>query len=83
MEEIPVAQFFKSDGTLTHIPAKANKKIAVLRQIAFEFESGVKYPEKEVNEIISRFHPDTAAIRRHMIEYKILVRDSASVYWLA
>jgi len=83
VEENPVAQFFKSDGTLTHIPARAKKKVAVLQQIALGFEPGVKYPEKEVNQIISRFHPDTAAIRRHMIEYKILVRDSASVYWLA
>ncbi|TRZ84571.1 MAG: DUF2087 domain-containing protein, partial [Streptomycetaceae bacterium] len=29
------------------------------------------------------FHPDTAAIRRHMIEYGILERDSESVYWVS
>jgi len=37
VEENPVAQFFKSDGTLTHIPAKAKKKVAVLQQIALGF----------------------------------------------
>jgi len=68
---------------LLTFPQRQKKKVAVLQQIALGFEPGVKYPEKEVNQIISRFHPDTAAIRRHMIEYKILVRDSASVYWLA
>lgn len=82
MDANPVAQFFKTDGTLTHIPARANKKIAVLQQIASEFAPGVKYSEKEVNQIISKFHHDTAAIRRHMIEYKIMSRDASSVYWL-
>ena len=42
-----------------------------------------KYPEKELNAIIANYHDDTAAIRRHMIEYGILVRDAESVYWVA
>jgi hypothetical protein len=42
-----------------------------------------KYPEKELNAIIAKYHHDTADIRRHMIEYGILERDAESVYWLA
>ena len=42
-----------------------------------------KYPEKELNAIVAKYHDDTAAIRRHMIEYGILGRDVESVYWLA
>jgi len=39
-----------------------------------------KYPEKQLNEIIAKFHPVTAALHRHMIEYGILERDRESVY---
>ena len=39
-------------------------------------------PEKELKAIIAKYHDDTAAIRRHMIEYGILERDSESVYWV-
>jgi hypothetical protein len=77
-----IEQFFNPDGTLTHIPVKPAKKIAVLKHIAAELNAGEKYSEKELNNHISRFHSDTAAIRRHMIEYGILDRDTTSTYWL-
>jgi hypothetical protein len=80
---VSVDQFFAPDGSLVSIPAKNSKKLEVLRRIASEFSSGVLYPEKELNEIILHFHSDTAAIRRYMIEFGILQRNSESVYWLA
>jgi hypothetical protein len=78
-----VDQFFRADGTLISIPAKSAKKIAVLNVIASKLSPDTKYPEKELNAIIANFHDDTAAIRRYMIEYRILERDKASVYWLS
>ena len=78
-----IDQFFRADGTLVSIPVKLNKKIAVLRHIAAELSPDTKYPEKQLNEIIAKFHPDTAAIRRHMIEYGILERNVESVYWVS
>lgn len=78
-----IEQFFNPDGTLISIPAKPAKRLAVLHRIAQEFSPGDKYPEKELNAIIAKYHDDTAAIRRYMIENRILERDSASVYWLA
>jgi hypothetical protein len=78
-----IDQFFRPDGTLIRIPVKLHKKLAVLRHIASELSSNAKYPEKQLNEIIAKFHPDTAALRRYMIEYGILERDGASVYWVA
>jgi hypothetical protein len=78
-----IEQFFRPDGTLIAIPVKSAKKIAVLRRIAEDLSSGVRYPEKELNAIIAKYHDDTAAIRRHMIEYGILERDTESVYWLS
>ena len=78
-----IEQFFRPDGTLITIPVKSAKKIAVLHRIAEDLAPNVRYPEKELNAIIAKFHDDTAAIRRHMIEYGILERDVESVYWLS
>jgi hypothetical protein len=77
-----IDQFFRPDGTLIAIPVKSAKKIAVLHHIAKELSPAEKYPEKDLNLIIAKYHDDTAAIRRYMIEYGILDRDSESVYWL-
>ena len=77
-----IDQFFRPDGTLISIPVKPAKKIAVLRHIASNLSADTKYPEKELNAIIANFHDDTAAIRRHMIEFGILERDGDSVYWV-
>jgi hypothetical protein len=78
-----IDQFFRPDGTLIAIPVKSAKKIAVLHHIAKELSPAEKYPEKVLNQIIAKYHDDTAAIRRYMIEYEILDRDSESVYWLS
>ncbi len=77
-----IEQFFREDGSLISIPAKSSKRLAVLNRIASEFESGRQYPEKELNSIIARFHDDTAAIRRYMIENQVLERSPEGVYWL-
>ena len=77
-----IEQFFREDGTLISIPAKSSKRLAVLNRIAGEFAAGTKYSEKELNEIIARFHEDTAAIRRYMIENGLMERDRESNYWL-
>ncbi len=78
-----IDQFFAPDGTLISIPVKPAKKIAVLHHIASNLSADTKYPEKELNVIIANYHDDTAAIRRHMIEYGILERDGDSVYWVS
>ena len=78
-----IVQFFRPDGTLISIPVKPAKKFAVLQRIASELPPDTKYPEKQLNLIIAKYHQDTAALRRHMIEYGILERDGESVYWVA
>ncbi|MFM1952434.1 MAG: hypothetical protein RJA33_1228 [Actinomycetota bacterium] len=77
-----IEQFFREDGSLISIPAKSSKRLAVLNRIASEFESGRHYPEKELNSIIYKYHDDSAAIRRYMIENEILERSPQGVYWL-
>jgi hypothetical protein len=38
------------------------------------------HPEKLLNLILTKYHQDTSALRRHMMEYGILERDRESVY---
>ena len=78
-----IDQFFRPDGTLISIPVKQTKKLAVLHHIAGDLSPETRYPEKELNLIIAKYHDDTAAIRRYMIEFGILERDSESVYWVS
>ena len=77
-----VDQFFDEFGALISIPAKQNKKLAVLRVIAEALDANRKYSERELNDILLRFNDDTAAIRRHMIEFGIMERNKESFYWL-
>jgi hypothetical protein len=44
------------------------------------FEVGVHYPEGEVNTYLRSFHPDTAALRRYLVDEGFLSRER-SVYW--
>jgi len=75
-----VKDFTKRDGSLKEIPAQQKKLLAVLRHIVKEFEPGREYDEKQVNEIIARFHPDTARLRREMIGHKLMQRARGK-YW--
>lgn len=62
--------------------SKEKKKIATLRRISAEFESGREYSEKEVNEILTAIYPDFATLRRYLIEYGYLSRTKdCRIYW--
>ena len=78
-----IEQFFSPDGRLISIPARMSKRIAVLERISLSLDADTQYPEKQLNEILAGFHPDTASLRRHMIEHGILRRDETSTYWIA
>ncbi|MFC7487582.1 DUF2087 domain-containing protein [Knoellia sp. CPCC 206453] len=74
--------FIGADGRLSSIPTKLTKRLVVLDHIAQSFEPGVRYSEAEVNDLMHRFHPDHAALRRYLVENEFLERD-AGVYWRA
>ena len=75
-----VLRTFVIDDRLTQIPAKRKKRLVILQWLARKFEPGVRYPEPELNEIIKRHHPDTASLRRAMIEWRFMRREKG-VYW--
>jgi DNA-binding HxlR family transcriptional regulator len=68
------------DGRLKTIPAQRKKREVVLRHILKQFEPGVHYTERQVNDILARFHADTATLRREMIAYKMMGRAQGE-YW--
>lgn len=75
-----VLQAFVHEGRLTSIPAHRAKRLVVLDHLVRVFEPGVRYPEREVNALLAVWHPDTAALRRHLVDEGLLSRD-AGVYW--
>ena len=75
-----VLQSFVRDGRLTSIPAHRGKRLVVLDHLVRVFEPGVRYPEREVNALLAVWHPDTAALRRYLVDEGLLSRD-AGVYW--
>ncbi len=77
-----VADFTRPDGSLKTIPAQRKKLDAVLRHVVKAFEPGVRYSEKQVNEILSRFHSDTATLRRELVGSKLMQREGGGgEYW--
>lgn len=75
--------FTNPDGTITAFPSQEKKLLVLLRYVVRAFEPGRRYTEKEVNELLARFNPDSAYLRRNLVEYKFLQRQSnGSEYWL-
>lgn len=71
---------FLRDGRLTRYPVAPAKEAIVLRHIVATFEPGVRYPEREVNALLSAFHADFAQLRRRLVDHGLLTRESG-VYW--
>jgi len=70
------------DGRLKTIPAQRKKLEAVLRHLAGAFEPDQRYTEKQVNEILSRFHEDTASLRRELVGSGLMSREGGGgEYW--
>ncbi|MDZ8024774.1 MAG: metalloregulator ArsR/SmtB family transcription factor [Nostoc sp. SerVER01] len=65
---------------LKEIPASRKKRLVILKWLANRFEIGVQYPERTVNDILKRYHPDYATLRRELIGYELMQRENA-VYW--
>lgn len=80
LEQQILRRFFDDEGRLHTVPSKRAKRLVVLDRLAQEFELGVVYPEAEVDEVLQRFHPDHAALRRYLVDEGLLTRD-AGFYW--
>jgi biotin operon repressor len=77
-----IADFTRPDGSLKEIPAQRKKLEAILRYVVRDFEPGNRYTEKQVNKILSRYHEDTASLRRELVGAKLMARErGGGEYW--
>ncbi|HYN88248.1 MAG TPA: metalloregulator ArsR/SmtB family transcription factor, partial [Ardenticatenaceae bacterium] len=77
-----LATFLDADGRLKAFPTQEKKFLAVLRYVVRAFEPGVRYSEKQVNEILGRFHQDTALLRRRLVDHQFMAREGGGgAYW--
>ena len=74
--------FLNADGSLKQIPPMGNKLLIILNFIVDAFAFDTNYTEKEVNTILRRFHVDTAALRRYLVDNKLMTRErDGTRYW--
>jgi DNA-binding transcriptional ArsR family regulator len=79
-----VSDYLLPDGKLKTIPSQRKKLEAILRFVVKEFMPGERYSEQEVNQILVKFHQDTASLRRELIVEGLLERSSGGrEYWRA
>jgi len=77
-----IGDFTRPDGSLKEIPAQRKKLEAILRYVVRDFEPGKRYSEKQVNETLSRYHIDTASLRRELVGAKLMEREGGGgEYW--
>ncbi len=75
-----VLRAFVRDGRLLSIPTVHSKRLVILDWLAQRFEPGRRYSEQMVNLVLARVHPDTAALRRYLVDDDLLSR-AAGEYW--
>lgn len=74
-----LVRFFQG-RTLVEIPVNRAKRLVVLERLSLEFDVGRRYREPEVVEVLRAFHPDHAALRRHLVDEGFLDRRQGE-YW--
>ena len=71
-----------TDGTIKQIPPQPAKRQVILDYLINAFSFEANYKEKEVNMILAHFHPDTATLRRALVDAEMLARErDGSRYW--
>ena len=72
-----VIQTFFRDGRLVSIPARQRKRLVILRELRERcFAEDRDYPEKEVNMRLALLHADVAALRRYLVDAKLMARSN-------
>jgi hypothetical protein len=65
---------------ITDLPVGPKRMQALLRWLVQRFEPDRRYPERELNAIIKRHHPDFATLRRELVDSGFMARER-EVYW--
>jgi hypothetical protein len=62
------------------MPAKHSRRLVVLDHIAQRFEPGERYSERQVNAMLAPVDADVAALRRYLVDERLLDRADGE-YW--
>ncbi len=74
--------FLEPSGAIRELPEKEKKFLVLVRYALQVFEPGVRYSEQEVNERLKRLHPDSATLRRALIDQQWMAREAdGGSYW--
>ena len=77
-----IKDYSRRDGSLKTLPSQRKKLEAILRYVVKAFEVGKRYSEKQVNEILARYHEDTATLRRELVGFGLMQREGGGgEYW--
>jgi hypothetical protein len=77
-----VLRAFVAGDSLRAIPSTRHKLLQVLDLLAQDFDLGRRYTERQVNDILRRWHPDVATLRRHLVDFGFLDRQGGGgAYW--
>lgn len=78
--ENKVLKVFFKDDRLLRIPAQHKKRMIVYRFFANQIQSGRRYSEQAINDLILPYFDDYCTIRRALIDERLLVREG-QIYW--
>ena len=77
-----VKNYSLPDGRLREIPLQSRKFQAILRHVVTVIEPETRFTEKEINDLLRRFHEDPATLRRGLVDQGMLERErNGSIYW--
>jgi predicted transcriptional regulator len=77
-----IKDYSRRDGGLKTLPSQRKKLEAILRYVVKAFDPGRRYSEKQVNEILSRYHADAATLRRELVGFGLMKREGGGgEYW--
>jgi len=77
-----IKDYSRRDGSLKTLPSQRKKLEAILRYVVKAFDVGKRYSEKQVNEILVRYHADTATLRRELVGFGLMKREGGGgEYW--
>jgi len=71
---------FVRDGRIEGMPAKRSRRLLLLDEVAQVFEPGVRYPEREVNQVLGDMFSDYATLRRYLVDEQLMERAEGE-YW--
>lgn len=77
-----IRDYTRRDGSLKTLPAQQKKLEAILRYVVKAFDMDKRYSEKQVNDMLSRYHEDTATLRRELVGFGLMQREGGGgEYW--